>query len=65
MTYKSAMTNNKLWIPTEAQGFSLAGLFTRLQNAVKLSIPVGYQDETGFHAGIQPAKKETAHSSDW
>lgn len=38
-------------------GFSPAGLMAKLRNLVKLEIPVGYQDETGFHYGVKSAAK--------
>jgi hypothetical protein len=58
MTYKNTMAINKTWPQVEASGFSLAGVITRLCNAVKFEIPVGYQDESGFHCGTEPASKE-------
>jgi hypothetical protein len=29
----------------------------KLRNMVKLNVPVGYQDETGFHYGVKTADK--------
>lgn len=33
-------------------GFSWDTLLTSLQNAVACRVPLGYEDETGFHFGI-------------
>lgn len=38
-------------------GFSPASLMAKLRNLVKLEIPVGYQDETGFHYGSKSVAK--------
>jgi hypothetical protein len=55
----------KAWLHTENSGFSPDGIFTKLWNAVKIEIPVGYQDETGFHTGAKPAQKESAWPLVW
>jgi hypothetical protein len=31
---------------------------------VRYYIPAGYEDETGFHYGIEPAPNESSHSFD-
>jgi len=31
----------------------IAGIITKLRAAVKIEVPVGYQDETGFHFGVK------------
>jgi hypothetical protein len=33
-------------------------IVSKLRNAVRIEIPAGYEDETGFHMGISPAEKE-------
>jgi hypothetical protein len=38
-------------------GLMFHGAVAKLRNAVRIDIPVGYQDETGFHMGVKPAKK--------
>lgn len=65
MTYKSSMAINKAWFQTGASSFSPAGLIARLKNAVKLDIPVGYQDEMGFHAGVKAEEKEIKWPTEW
>jgi hypothetical protein len=65
MTYKQTILAHKPWSHSGSSGFSPAGLIARLKNAVKLNIPVGYQDEAGFHAGVKPADKEAKWPSVW
>ena len=43
----------------------LAGILARLRAAVKFEVPVGYQDETGFHYGRKPARKNTKFPPVW
>jgi hypothetical protein len=31
---------------------------------IRCHVPVGYEDETGFHFGIKPAPNESSHSFD-
>ncbi len=56
MTFKQHIMNQKTLSHTGV-GFSPAGLMAKLRNLVKLEIPVGYQDETGFHYGVKSAAK--------
>ena len=58
MTYKQAILTDKPWSNTGNAGFSPAGIFANLRNILKLNVPVGYQDETGFHYGVKTADKE-------
>lgn len=39
----------------------IAGLLAKLRAAVEKRVPLGYQDENGFHVGLEPAGKK----SDW
>lgn len=59
------MTVNKAWFPTSLSGFSPAGFIAQLKNMVKLDIPVGYQDETGFHTGAKADEKEIQWPTTW
>ena len=65
MTYKQTMTINKTWFHAGLSGFSPVGLIARLKNAVKYEIPTGYQDESGFHAGVKGAEKEIKWPMTW
>ena len=44
---------NKTWLHIIAVNLLLVGIVARLRVAMKTHIPLGYQDETGFHFGIQ------------
>jgi len=46
-------------------GFSFTGLIAKLRHAVSIEIPVGYQDENGFHAGVKSATKEAKWPTAW
>jgi hypothetical protein len=59
------MTINKAWVHAGTSGFSPAGIIVRLRNAVKFEIPMGYQDETGFHAGVKVAEKNIKWPTTW
>jgi hypothetical protein len=59
------MPVNKAWLHTGSSGFSPAGLIARLMNAVKFEIPVGYQDESGFHTGVKADEKELKWPATW
>ena len=39
-------------------GLHLHEIVAKLRNAMSIEIPTGYQDETGFHLGVEPAAKE-------
>ena len=65
MTYKQTVLAHKPWSHNGTFGFSPAGLIAKLRNAVKISIPVGYQDETGFHSGVKTTDKEAKWPSIW
>jgi hypothetical protein len=38
--------------------WSLRGIVEKLRKAIRIEIPIGYQDEAGFHLGVEPAEKE-------
>ena len=38
-----------------------AGIIAKLREAMDKQVPMGYQDENGFHLGVEPAAK----SDDW
>jgi hypothetical protein len=37
---------------------SARGIVSKLWKAIRIEIPTGYQDEAGFHQGVEPAEKE-------
>jgi len=65
MTYKPATMNHKPWSSNGASAASSTGFFAKLRNMVKLEVPVGYQDENGFHLGVKSAEKEVKWPSVW
>ena len=36
----------------------VSGIVAKLRTAIRIEIPIGYQDETGFHMCVEPAEKE-------
>jgi hypothetical protein len=50
---------------TASLGLMFHGIVAKLRNAIRIDIPVGYQDETGFHMGVKPAGKEVKWPSVW
>jgi len=46
-------------------GLMFHGIFAKLRNAVRVDIPVGYQDETGFHYGVKPAQNRVQWPPVW
>jgi hypothetical protein len=65
MTYKHTVAVNKAWFHAGTFGFSPAGFIARLKNAVRIEIPTGYQDETGFHTGVKTEEKEIKWPATW
>ena len=54
------MTNkNSLYVIVVTMLF--AGILAKIRAAMDKQVPVGYQDENGFHLGTQTASK----SNDW
>ena len=65
MTYKQTVAIHKPWLQSGTIGFSFTGLIAKLRNAISIEIPVGYQDETGFHSGVKSATKEVKWPAAW
>jgi len=65
MTIKTTSILNKQRSQAESFGFSPAGLIARLMNAISINVPVGYQDETGFHTGVKSAPKASKWPTAW
>jgi hypothetical protein len=49
---------NKTWLHIIAVNLLLVGILARLRSAMNNHIPLGYQDETGFHFGIQHPRED-------
>jgi hypothetical protein len=65
MTYKHTVTLGKTWANTGSIGLVPSGIIAKLLNAVKMQIPIGYQDETGFHTGVKRVEKDDKWPSAW
>jgi hypothetical protein len=57
MMHKQTATVHKPMPEIASFGLMFHGAVAKLRNAVRIDIPVGYQDEMGFHMGVKPAKK--------
>jgi hypothetical protein len=55
--HKHTITMHKPWPHTGSFGLHLHEIVARLRRAIRIEIPTGYQDETGFHRGVKPAEK--------
>jgi hypothetical protein len=49
---------NKTWLHIIAVNLLLVGIVAKLRAAMKTHIPLGYQDETGFHYGVQRSHED-------
>ena len=56
---------NKVWLGIVAMTLILAGIIARMRAAMKIQVPVGYQDESGFHIGDQKAGREISWPPFW
>jgi hypothetical protein len=56
--YREAIKYRR-WLHSAPKTVSLAGLIARFRDSLKSQIPVGYQDESGFHFGVKTAKNES------
>jgi len=57
MMHKSVATMHEPLANTFSPGSMLRGIIATVRNAVRFEIPIGYQDEAGFHTGVKPAEK--------
>jgi hypothetical protein len=64
MTYKQTVIEHKT-LSSSGAGFPLAGLLAKLRNVVKINVPVGYQDESGFHTGVKRSEKQAQWPAHW
>jgi hypothetical protein len=42
-----------------------AAIAAKVRAAIEAQVPLGYQDETGFHTGVKPRDGEAAGIADW
>ena len=42
-----------------------AAMAAKVRASIIAQVPVGYQDETGFHTGVKPRDQEVAGLADW
>jgi len=42
-----------------------AAIAAKVRAAIDAQVPLGYQDETGFHTGVKPRDGEAAGIADW
>jgi len=61
--HKSAATMQGPLPETAPSDSMLRGFAAKVRNA--LMIPVGYQDETGFHRGVKPPEAEVKWPPVW
>jgi hypothetical protein len=65
MMHKSATIMHGSLPNTASFGSTFRGIVTKVRNAVRIDIPIGYQDETGFHMGVKPADKNIQWPPVW
>lgn len=65
MPTKQTMTMNKARFHTGTSRFAPTALVVRLMAALKWEIPLGYEDETGFHLGVQAEVNEIKNEIKW
>jgi hypothetical protein len=41
------------------------GIVSKLRNVVRIEIPAGYEDETGFHTGVNQGEEEIKQPQVW
>jgi hypothetical protein len=44
---------------------AFTALVAKARAALEAQVPIGYQDETGFHTGVKPRDAEAAGMADW
>lgn len=58
MLYKQHLKERKAWFDVAIALSLPANFLVRLNNAFRIEIPEGYEDETGFHLGSEPEEKQ-------
>jgi hypothetical protein len=57
MTNKNSITIGRPSPHLISFGLHLHEFAAKLRKMIHIEIPIGYQDETGFHQGVAPAQK--------
>jgi hypothetical protein len=65
MMHKHAATVHRPMPEMALFGLIVHGVVAKLRNAVRIDIPIGYQDETGFHMGVKPAQNKVQWPPVW
>ncbi len=55
------IAKEKNWFDAAPRTVSLRGIVARLHDAIMSQIPIGFQDQNGFHFGVKPPQK----TPDW
>lgn len=63
--HEPALTMHEPLPDTAAGRAVLHRVFSKLREAARIEVRTGYQDEKGFHLGIQPARNEIPWPPVW
>lgn len=63
--HEPALTLHEPLPDTTARTAVFSRIFLKLREAVRMEVPTGYQDETGFHNGVKPAENEIQWPPYW
>ena len=55
----------KAWLQTFPKVLLLGAVIGKLRDAFRFNVPVGYQDEKGFHVGPKPPKPQQSWPEFW
>ncbi len=61
------MTSLTKTLPEVHFGFShmFASIAAKVRSMIEAEMPIGYQDEDGFHTGSKPRGQETNYPNNW
>jgi hypothetical protein len=65
MMHKHTATMHKPMPEVASLGLVFHGIVAKLRNVVRIDVPVGYQDETGFHYGVKQAQNGNKWPQVW
>jgi hypothetical protein len=65
MTIKHTIAGHKTWEYLGHHSFSPTEMLGKLLKVLKFEVPVGYQDETGFHYGTKPVQTSNKWPQTW